>query len=238
MNLNQLFNDFAQVLASRTTFLTEDSVRYIFYSCMMKQDGDTEHYILEAPYEKMKTGLKNVIVTHPNNLIKSPKGKLFQQLDLLYHDPGKDETICVEVKFHRNGGATSTFAHTDAAGQIINDIRRLSLLQPVPGKKITRLFVYVTDDEMHNYLLCTSSASGLINPAFRKLLSQFYQHGGPYAVQMPPAAPKTFFEQANLSFSPKTAFSVSAKKIFARSFHNPACPVLLNGNCHISVYEI
>ena len=252
MNLNQLFNDFANALASRTSFLTEDSVRYLFLSEMLKQDSITDHYVMEVPFEMMRSPglpycLKTVQVSQPNTLNSLPSGKWLQELDMLYdvtnnstligkNDDTKDSIICVEVKFHRKGGLSTTRPKPEEAGRILNDMRRLQLLQPTAGHSIIRLFVYVTDDDMHNYLSAVNSYTGSINQSFRIPLSQFYQNGGTLSVTQPPMPP-SFYTQANHSFNPASPFTISANMVFSRSIYT-VCPVFMNGNCHISIYEL
>lgn len=232
MNTKTLFADFTATLSSRRSFLTEDSVRYMFFSCMQKQDKIMDHYVMELPYESLRypNGYKAHILV-PNSLHTSSSGKWRQELDM-YYDDALETTMCIEVKFHRKGGLPSSFAHTDAAGRIINDMRRLQLLQPNAGKTITRLFVYVADDDMHNYLNGMGKTS-----VYRSSLSSFYNRGGTLSVNQS-YVPDRFFTQANHSFNPKSSFAITAKKVFFKSIHNPLCPVFLHGNCHVSIYEI
>ncbi|MBO4341422.1 MAG: hypothetical protein J5835_08355 [Bacteroidales bacterium] len=257
MNLNKLFNDFAKDLASRTSFLTEDSVRYLFYSEMLKQDPITDHYVMEVPFEMMRNTsfpycLKTVQVSQPNTLTSSPSGKWLQELDMLYdvtnkstlsedindqNDDAKNPIICIEVKFHRKSGLSTNRPEPEAAGRILNDMRRLQLLQPTADHSIIRLFVYVTDDDMHNYLSAVNRSTGSFNPSFRIPLSQFYKNGGPFPVTLPPTMPPSFYTQANHSFNPASPFTISANMVFSRSIYT-VCPVFLNGNCHISIFEI
>lgn len=237
MNLNRLYNSFASELANCAKYLTEDSVRYLFYSCMLQQDSNTNHYVMEVPYEMMRyPGKVSVLLSQPNSLITSSSGRWLQELDMLYDDV-KNTTICVEVKFHRKGGLPSSFAHTDAAGRMINDMRRLHLIKSASGSSVIKLFVYVTDDEMHNYLSASQNVSSVINPEYRQALSKFYLNGGSFSCSCPPM-PNTFFAQANHSFNPHTSFSITANRVFSKSVKSLSCSVLLNGNCHISVFAI
>ena len=170
-------------------------------------------------------------------MFKSTGKKLRQELDL-YYDDGQGEIICIEFKFHRTGCVSSTFAHTDAAGRIINDLRRLQLIQASSNVPIKRLLVYVTDDEMHNYLANTAHSSQ--NKKYRTALSSFYQNGSllcPVS-SVPKIFPTTFYDCANSSFNGTSTINISAVKVFDQSFSNPSCPSLLNGNCHISIFEI
>ena len=74
-----------------------------------------------------------------------------------------NECLSIEIKFHRKA-TKSTLPHTAEAGDIFNDLLRLSCLCPS-----RRLFLYVTDCDMNQYLNYTGQ------DPYRKNLHDFYQ---------------------------------------------------------------
>lgn len=221
MNLNQLFCDFANGILSRTQRLTEDSIRYYFFNCMLRQDINLDHYVLEFPYALMKiTNLGGIHINSNSHLKNSSRG-LGQELDLYHED---NEIICAEFKFHRGSGKS-----TARAGELFNDMRRLQLFSS-PTKRIHRLLVYITDDEMHKYLLWKSQLRSI--PTLRAGLRDFYSTGGQFRYAVP-IGKSTFYDNANKSFSSKDPIDVTASLLFSLSSTHK----LLN-NCHISVFEV
>lgn len=248
MNPSVLFTDFTSELQKRTYYLTEDSVRYIFFACMLKQDDSLDNYILELPYDLSTVGTPIHIHISPGLASPSiPKHNPQQELDMYYHDKANNESWCIEIKFHRNPLKKSAFAHTDAAGRIFNDIKRLQLIQHLPGHTIRRLFVYVTDDEMHNYYNVGSMAYN--NKDYRHLLKLFYNsplnttQSFSFDKNRIPI-PHFFLDSANDSFaSHVNPLTINVKKVEDCSFIT-ACPSFKmdskTGNrfCHILVYEV
>ena len=236
MDLELLFKEFAISLSSRDTILTEDSVRYIFYSCMLRQDDVLGHYIMEVPYKSILDGdIQFLTLDQDNGLITTPSGKLFQELDMLYDD-STDTRICVEIKFHRTGNLESTYAHTDAAGRIINDIRRLQLIHSTQRDYFCRLFVYVTDDNMHKYLSNKQNKDS----DYRKRLSNLYQLpvGKTLSFECDESDPNTFLKSASFSFFKPRNDSITVKKVFEQEFLKSSCPSLNNGECHIAIFAV
>lgn len=219
MNISTLLSDFATELAKRTGILTEDGVRYYLFAQMLKQDDDLNHYTLEQPYGAPLAGK--------------------EEMDI-YYDDGKD-SICIELKFHRCGTASSAFAHTDAAGSLFNDLRRLQAFVPfTTTKPVRRLLVYVTDDEMHKYL---SVPSTTVNPIYRKALKSFYDLSKGTPITFSDGgfgtAPKTFLDSASATFPPApTPFSVPVQSVYQKDFAVLGCPSLKGRNCHIRAYEV
>ena len=240
MDLNRLFYDFGDLLTRRTNYLTEDSVRYCLFSCMLRQDPLVDHYTMEMPYDLMSQTANSGIIASPG-MLKESRGTFRQELDLVYDD-GVSDIICVEIKFHRHtdilqGKKRSDYAHTDAAGKIINDMRRLAVINSAGQRVVRRLFVYVTDDEMHNYLSYKSKEKK--NEVYRNSLSSFYADGGKFICNKNKGY-ITFFDSANSSFGKTTATSfcvMATKRLFieARQLN---CPSFQNGNCYISLFEV
>ena len=245
MDLFKLLDDFSSSLSSRSGILTEDSVRYCFYHHMLFQDPDLNHYTLELPYDSIRKGLcpnvrlvdnHGLITTTASNADQESKGKLNQELDM-YYDNGLEQ-ICVEVKFHRHAGNGSDFAHTMAAGQLINDFRRLQLLRPAgEGQNFKRVMLYVTDNEMHNYLMNTGSSPSMYRGALTKLYSK-----GLFSCQID--NPKTFLRYATKSFSEKTSsFKIISDITRMREVACPGCSSICPNipdekRLHIRLYEI
>ena len=247
MDLCKLLDDFSSSLSSRSGILTEDTVRYCFYHHMLLQDPDLNHYTLELPYDSIRKGLcpnvrlvKNhgLNTTTSSNHNKKSEGKLNQELDM-YYDNGLEQ-ICVEVKFHRHAGNGSDFAHTMAAGQLINDFRRLQLLRPAgEGQNFKRVMLYVTDNEMRNYLMNTGSSPSMYRSALTKLYSK-----GLFSCQIDD--PKTFRRYASKSFSEKTSSFKIISDIDITEMREVACPgcssicpnIPAEKRLHIRLYEI
>lgn len=236
MDLESIYDVFAKKLAKRKEILTEDSIRYIFYSCMQGRDSIFDHYVMELPYEMLvKQEIESIQIEKDNGLHSTPSGRLNQELDMLYDD-SKGNAICIEIKFHRAGGLHSSYAHTDAAGRIINDIRRLQLIQSRNCEELHRLFVYVTDDEMHDYL---SNAQEKCSD-YRKRLSKLYQlpKGEVFSFKCKDDDPITFINSAKSSFSRLDAYTITVKKVFIRHCVNSSCKSLHNGEYHVMIYEV
>ena len=185
---------------------------------------------MELPYDMMDGSL-SPLYTDKKHFI-SKNDSLEQELDLFYHDG--NECICIEFKFHRNPEGKAAFAHTDAAGSIFNDIKRLHLVNSnlIPVKRIV---VYVTDDEMHNYYTRKKSA---INPLYRQNLEIFYSLPLGQTCGEPINAPTTFVSASNKSIA-SISSSMFVKKIYNADFINTKCCSLkAPGGCHIRIYEV
>ena len=244
MDFSKLLVDLSSSLASRSGILTEDTVRYYLYHHMLFQDPDLNHYTLELPYDSIRKGLcpnvrlvenHGLKTTTSSNHNKKSEGKLNQELDM-YYDNGLEQ-FCVEVKFHRHAGNGSDFAHTMAAGQLINDFRRLQLLRPAgEGQNFKRVMLYVTDNEMHNYLNIGSDPS-----LYRGALSKLYNEGL-FSCQID--CPVTFLGYASKSFSETMSSFKIISKIIGKS--EVACPEcysictnkLAEKRLYIKLYEI
>lgn len=225
MNLNQLFCDFANGILSRTQHLTEDSIRYYFFSCMQRQDLELNHYVMELPYAEMNNkNTGDVQMNCISSLKKSSKG-LKQELDLYYKS---DEIICAEFKFHRGKGRL-----TARAGEIFNDMRRLQFITSSSVSHIHRLFVYITDEEMHKYFLKESSTQSI--SAYRSNLRDFYSRGGHFDYDTS-SGKGTFYNKANESFcsSNSTNINVTSVLLFSLSSYTHK----FMNNCHISIFEV
>ena len=245
MDLCKLLDDFSSSLFSRSGILTEDSVRYCFYHHMLLQDPDLNHYILELPYDSIRKGLcpnvrlvdnHGLKTTTASNADQESKGKLNQELDM-YYDNGLEQ-ICVEVKFHRHARNGADFAHTMAAGQLVNDLRRLQVLRPTEeGQNFKRVMLYVTDNEMHNYLMNPGSASS----KYRGALTKFY-NDGIFSCQID--EPETFLIYASNSFSQRSqSFKIVSGKTVMRKVACPGCSSICpdipaEKRLHIRLYEI
>jgi hypothetical protein len=247
MNPHRLYRDFIAELQNRTHYLTEDSIRYYFFACMFKQDPTLDNYIMELPYTSFVSGSPyhiyvNSGLASPISTTHSPQ----QELDMYYYDNANKGSYYIEFKFHRNP-AGKTYAHTDAAGRIINDIKRLHLIQPKPGQTIRRLLVYVTDDEMNNYL--NAATRIYMNSIFRGILKSFYNSplNSPQqfifdSTQI--AIPNTFISCANASFNKPyvSPITIDVKKVVDQAFFT-TCPSFQkdstgNRACHILIYEV
>lgn len=152
IDLQKLMTEFASDLQERKGLLTEDSVRYYVFKAFLTQDSDLNNYTLELPYESIsydKKENKYGVRLLEGDGLERKNGKLDQELDLYHSNYG--EPICMEIKFHRHPSSVA-FPHPQAAGSLFNDLQRLNLFEAVGCKKIHKLFLYVTDEEMNNYL--------------------------------------------------------------------------------------
>ena len=156
MQIESVFDTFCAELEKREGIITEDNIRYYCFASMLNEDDQLNHYTLEYPYSEQCGDLQN------------------EELDMLYQSD--DETWCFEMKFHRNGESESTYAHTDAAGSLFNDLLRLQALkQNAKWKNARYFFLYVTDSEMYNYLTAGKECKGGLNKEYRAKLKEFIQ---------------------------------------------------------------
>lgn len=234
-----LFSDFLSKLLGRERLLTEDSVRYLFFSSMQAQDDNLNHYILELPYHEIETNPSyHLFINSGTNLLRDKNHHLLQLLDLYYTN--EDVVICVEFKFHRKGKICTSRDRTSSAGKLFNDLRRLNEILPCIGVDLKRYLVYVTDDEMHNYF----SGSIKRNTSYVKMLNEFY-----YAnLEFPKSAnqiivPASFWKSANSSFNKNKSsthkdlsFEIAIRKVF--DLDAPSNCTSVSGSYHIKIYEI
>lgn len=158
IDFQKLMSEFAKDISNRTGLLTEDSVRYYVFKAFLSQDSKLNNYTLELPYESItydkpssddKEENKYGVRLLKDDGLERKNGKLDQELDLYHSNNG--EPICMEIKFHRHPTEVA-FPHPQAAGSLFNDLQRLNLFEAVGCKKIHKLFLYVTDEEMNSYL--------------------------------------------------------------------------------------
>ena len=244
MNYLRLFNDLHNELIMRSKLLTEDSVRYYLYSCMLRQDPELNHYIFELPYQELTVPSKYKIYLANPALFKRAKGKLQQELDL-YYDDSISDSCCVELKFHRNT-PDSSYARTTAAGELFNDLQRLQQLSPTTSSNsnFRKLFVYVTDDIMGRYLSGNTIAGtngGITNPVANTQLSTFFKPTSfsfPFQLVYKQGDLDSFFKAAfksfNNTFNNKSNISINLSLLYYDDFYSP----FFHAYYHIRVYEV
>lgn len=166
IDFQKLMSEFAVDISNRTGLLTEDSVRYYVFKAFLTQDNILNNYTLELPYDSITFGKENPyhIQLPKNDGLERRNGKLEQELDLFNSNDG--EPICMEIKFHRHPSDIN-FPMPQAAGSLFNDLRRLQLFSSTDGRKIRKLFLYVTDGLMDKYL--KGGGNG-----YREALKDFY----------------------------------------------------------------
>ena len=100
---------------------------------------------------------------------------------------------------------------------------------------VRRLFVYVTDNDMDNYLLNKSHRSYKY-ANYRKNLANFYQNGGLFVCNA--NIPHDFLAKASKSQPNNDLIFVVANKLFSKSIAT-TCSSFATGNpnCHISIFE-
>ncbi len=227
MNINKAYNTFVSELAKRKGFLSEDNIRFYWFASMLKQDNDLDHYSLEEPYGSSVPGNK--------------------ELDLMYED--SIERWCIEIKFHRNP-QLQAFTHPQSAGEMFNDVRRLTFWESTDAApKPTRyFFLYVTDDEMHQYL----SNSAKRKSYYRMNLKEFYEletgrkFVGTFNLAPNGDTPKTFMYcayQSSSSIQNNPPAKLHVSNIFMVDKSDILCPSpslkkTQGDNCHIRLYEI
>ena len=227
MDLERVFDDFCEQLNARTKFTSEDTIRYYWFTSMFKYDSLQDHYVLEEPYHEANPRLKDT------TLLEN------KELDLLYET--LTEKWAVEIKFHRKSDAT--FAHTDAAGAIFADLRRLTYIPNSPDKDVKRLFLYVTDDEMHRYLVKKDNL-------YREKLMTFYTANPKSTIKSfefeknIDDTPKTFVERANFSFDKSSIFySPVTCLLYKKDFQISNKYFKMNNDgkthmCYVRLYEV
>ncbi len=232
MDLDTVFGDFVKKLEVRSGFLSEDNVRFYWFVSMYEYDNDLNHFSLEEPYTE-------------DNL--SSKGHT--ELDLMYEN--NSERWCIEIKFHRNpqkGEKSQTFAVTQSAGEIFDDICRLPSwrVSSIDNKPTRYFFLYVTDDEMHRYL----SAAPSLNGEYRLSLAKFYGLKERETLNCSfekEGIPKVFFHNAIESSKNKDLKVLDVPTLVMRGTKDIVCPSNSmkrkqnegdGENCHIRLYEV
>lgn len=256
MDINLLFKEFCNVLHGCGQLLTEDSVRYYFYGCMLKQNPNFYDYTMELPYQVIDAGTSplRISLTKNHGLIKHGE-QLDQELDL-YYDDGTD-CYCIEVKFHRYS-PNSEYAHTTAIGELFNDVRRLQTIEPSPisDKRIRKFLVYVTDDIMWTYLngkTLDEKTGGIKNPKANVQFKCFIEstpEDNEIKIELKNSsdnttdqdAPKSFWEASLKSFADKKSNLNANLQVIGKNDFPTGCPSMYNcgksGKCHIRMYEI
>ncbi|MBQ0136880.1 MAG: hypothetical protein KBS40_02595 [Bacteroidales bacterium] len=235
MNIDKVFKIFCDNLFQRKELMTEDNVRYYWFASMLREDPVLEHYTMEYPYN--------------TKVFEQTKNQAKKELDFLYING--NESYCMEIKFHRNPDPKATFAHTDAAGSLFNDIIRLSLFEP--GKAFSeqkhtcilppetkRLFLYVTDEEMDKYL--ENETGFTLNQKYREKLKEFYiPNGEAYQSFEFNDVPKTFKNSAldALDSNKYNLSSIPGIKLLKQGmYENIESESFKNKSCHIRLYEV
>ena len=209
INFQKLMSEFAEDISNRDGLLTEDSVRYYVFKAFLTQDKILNNYTLELPYDSITFEKENPyhIQLPKTDGLERRNGKLEQELDLFNSNDG--EPICMEIKFHRHPSSVA-FPHPQAAGSLFNDLQRLNLFEAVGCKKIHKLFLYVTDEEMNNYL-GKEVKTKKINLEeeeknkieYRKSLNNFYAPEiREFEFSIVKGAPETFVLSSLKSFAP------------------------------------
>jgi len=124
---------------------------------------------------------------------------------LLYNDT-KGVKWYFEMKFHRKGELKSEYAHTGAAGALFNDLLRLQELKlHLEANNVRYFFLYVTDQEMYDYL--TAGEKSNQNNDYRIRLKEFFELETNKEISLDfediDTIPNTFIESALASFVKK-----------------------------------
>lgn len=246
MNIEKVFSDFCNSLQGRTCVISEDTIRYYWFAAMMKNDKklDLNNYSLEYPYNLTK------------QIFERNKAK--KELDFLYNNG--EECYCIEIKFHRNPDSNSTYAHPDAAGNLFNDLIRLSVFQPgkvyekslekvmILPQNTRRFLLYITDDEMNQYFIDSSKSQKCYLRGYRQPLSCFYQlrKNDVWTPSFIDPTPETFTRNAlsamagkyKLSDIPKVKLVCSHDKLIVNSDSIKFSETDRIRHCYARLYEI
>lgn len=227
--------DFSCELKNRSVHLTEDNVRYYLFACMLRQDPDLNNYMLELPYNNIRESEEYYLPIQIDPAFLS--GSSRQELDMCY-DNGI-ECLCIEVKFHRKSDATiSATTKTENAGKVFNDLRRLSIISKREecSTSVRKLFVYVTDADMHTYF-----TKG--NDAYTAELRSFYEANIGKACSVDFAdvePPSTFIDNAekDCPASVGNPLFFGFIKLYNSDFFCFSPSLGKNRACHVHLYEV
>lgn len=249
IDLDKVLTDFTKVLQQTEGVLTEDNIRYYFFAKMYDHDNDLRHYTLELPYEMIKSGNGNLPIklNDASSLkLSRPGDGPDQELDMFYYD-GK-ECLCVEIKFHRSGTHKSDFPHTEATGEMFNDMKRLQLIQSKKHVDVRKLFLYITDPEMDDYLQNASETQR--NSQYRELIKTFYtleQTDRFKSIDFTDVVTeqnlRTFTSASSKSFNSQSAPVLNVKLLYSDAVKSKS-PSLKESkgrekmNCYVKMFEI
>lgn len=257
MDINLVFSRFCKSICNCDHILTEDSIRYYWFSAMLIEDSCTNNYICELPYAQMirfkdSNGNLPIWISKKNFESLKPQGHnnlRTQELDLLYWNKENNECLSFEMKFHRDSSSSSSFAEPDSAGRLFNDIRRLSIINSDDNVTHKRLFLYITDYRMDMYL--DKPGKVFKDSEYRKFLKEFYglAHHEELEIKVNERfiKPATFFKSASHSFTSfeNNIVPINTKvRMHCRENLNSSSPSFRNKNggtsynCHIRLYEI
>lgn len=121
-----VFEDLLNRRMATGVHTTEDGVRYTFFAALLKSGTAPEKVALEYPHPKIKRA----------------------QIDTVLFDGIGQPALAIEFKYDREIPSGSATPRPMKAGDLFADLVRLSQF-PDPCE---RLFVYVTDSIMANYL--------------------------------------------------------------------------------------
>ena len=251
MNTSVLFIDFVDELQIRAGTLTEDSVRYIFFSCLLRQDKHLNNYTLELPYICMYLGNGQYPYSQWMSLNPNFFGQRKQALDLFYKDTSNNTFYCFEFKFHRdpklvvNPSASyskkASKPRTSLAGGIFNDLHRLQLIQSANMNNkysVRKYLVYVTDALMDKYLGAPNGVAA--KDPFRQNLKAFYtlpiNSGMTVSVHNNGTTYGNASYQSIISSARPMTLNIINRE--CADLHHVPCPSLLGNECHIRIYEV
>ncbi len=127
-----LFEQFATLLNerfSKSVYTTEDSIRYTFFTAVL-DSGIYQHHEL--------------IMEYPHPAI--PGAEVDTYIPATESRTGE----VIEFKYHRQIPSGKNPPRPQKAGHLFKDIDRLQRFEN--GIEINRIFIYVTDGEMANYM--------------------------------------------------------------------------------------
>lgn len=226
--INKVFPYFKEILSNRSNLLTEDNIRYYLFFSMAHVDEclnelNLDNFILEKPYRSKTSSFwdDDVLINKTIN----------KELDMFYKSDKNDEHFVFEIKYHKK--TKSIFPHTNAAGAIFNDLKRLSFIKE---NKVKKYFLYITDSEMDKYL----GNPPLMSNSYRSFLSSFYNLEKYNTINLNLSSknediPITFWRSANDSYSEKYKNFIDIK---AKSVYKEKIITKSNLPLNILVYEV
>lgn len=144
--------------------ISEDTARYLFYTNAIIKLNLSHKELLNIQQE-ISYSTQTLGLTKDNiKLLKcNGKNNVLSELDS-YFDLGKNK-YAIEFEYHRKLSKTNRIRNipqTRYAGQVFNDINRLSLI----SSKINKYFIYIIDDAMIGYHFKRNKSTCLYRTVF------------------------------------------------------------------------
>lgn len=141
MDLNsKIIREFVEFLEKRflsNIVITEDSIRYDLFQCLNQNGVNSTSMVLEFPHPSL-----------PHH-----------EVDLVIVSKTNAPEIAIECKYDRKNKGGSNQNRTQRAGKLFQDIYKLKQIKEIHSN-CRCFFIYITDDEMTNYLTREQNSFG------------------------------------------------------------------------------